>query len=101
MMSSARCRIADEIPLAQFNAGMAQYSVSHGKVEIEVRQREAEKIIGAVERELAAAGRNGHFPGFRAIDVLTIQLRQQLQRPVDPELQIVESFFRIVPFRGL
>ena len=84
-------RPPEKIALAELHAAMAQDVVGRGGVEIEIRQREADEIVRALERHgLLRADREGDVLGRARVDLRRREAFDVVDRLGDARLQVGE-----------
>src|SRR5215831_13314046 len=94
-MSSLPRRSAHEVHLADLDADMAQDRVGRGGVEEEVREREAEQVLLALEGEVTARRLHHDIAGFAAVDLFWREALDVRDRLGDTGLEIGEACFGI------
>src|SRR5947208_13246561 len=84
-------RPSQKIPLADLDAALAQDVVGGGGVEIEVRQREGDQVLRALQRQrlLRADGKRDLLL-FRAVDLFGLEAVHVVDRLGNARLEVVE-----------
>src|SRR5262245_7963685 len=92
---------AEEVELAELETVVAQDSVRHRQVEVEVRQRELEQVVLAVELQRANRRLDLDGASLGAGELLAPESADVVDRTLDARLQLGEALFRVVPLRDL
>ena len=87
----ARLLVAHEVALADVEPVMAQDGVGGRHVEIEVRHREMQQIVGPAQRLGAVADREGDLAVLGAGQRLGRDILKDLESLADPGLQVRET----------
>src|SRR5580658_741730 len=92
---------ADKVLLTDLQAAMAQYHVSGGDVEIEVRQHKVDEIIGSIHLPLFGTERERDLPRGRGIDLFCVERFQICHCLGQARLELLKICFGVWVARRL